>query len=164
MKIIAFVSFALCLAFIFSVPFRKKALLQKSGKQIFQLSTNTLPFAIVIFFASFFIIFASLYIRLRFVFKCVLCASSVLANFIASRESVSARSEGIFENGVVTNGTLFLFSAVTSFRILHNEKEMKDDAIIELTLKTGKTKEVLCKNADEAKRAFKIISQVKNRR
>lgn len=154
MKIIAILSIAVCFAFIFSVPFRKTQLRKKADSPIFLLSNNSLPFAIVIFVASLFIIASSIFIRLNFFFKIILCASSMLATFIASRESVSAKSEGVFENGIIANGRLFLFSEIQSFHLLQNEKEMQSDTIVVLELKNGKSKEVLCKTAREAKRVL----------
>ena len=74
----------------------------------------------------------SSFVDLRFYFKWMFCAVALLATEIAVREASTLRSSGVYENGVVTEGEVILFTNICGAKKASAGGEIQGECVAEL--------------------------------
>ena len=77
----------------------------------------------------------SAFVDLRFYFKWMLCAVALLATEIAVREASTLHSSGVYENGVVTEGEVILFTDICVAKKGSETGEIRGDCVAELEVR-----------------------------
>ena len=77
----------------------------------------------------------SAFVDLRFYFKWMLCAVALLATEIAVREASTLHSSGVYENGVVTEGEVILFTDISGAKKGSETGEIRGECIAELEVR-----------------------------
>ena len=77
----------------------------------------------------------SAFVDLRFYFKWMLCAVALLATEIAVREASTLHSSGVYENGVVTEGEVILFTDISGAKKGSAMGEIRGDCVAELEVR-----------------------------
>ena len=80
----------------------------------------------------------------------MLCAVALLATEIAVREASTLRSSGVYENGVVTEGEVILFTAICGAKKGSETGEIRGECIVELDVRGKGTRRI--SYADEVER------------
>ena len=99
----------------------------------------------------------SAFVDLRFYFKWMLCAVALLATEIAVREASTLRSSGVYENGVVTEGEVILFTDISGAKKGSAMGEIRGDCVAELEVRGKGTRRITYADEDERDAVLKAI-------
>lgn len=99
----------------------------------------------------------SAFVDLRFYFKWMLCAVALLATEIAVREASTLHSSGVYENGVVTEGEVILFTDICVAKKGSETGEIRGECIMELEVSGKGTRRITYADEDERDTVLKAI-------
>ena len=120
---------------VLTIFLRKKSILKRAGKCVFSARPRPAKFSAGIMVCAPFIMLFSAFVDLRFYFKWMLCAVALLATEIAVREASTLRSSGVYENGIVTEGEIILFTDICGAKKGSETGEIRGEAIVELDVR-----------------------------
>ena len=135
---------------VLTIFLRKKLILKRAGKCMFSARPRPAKFSAAIIVCAPFIMLFSVFVDLRFYFKWMLCAVALLATEIAVREASTLRSSGVYENGVVTEGEVILFTDICGAKKGSETGEIRGECIVELDVRGKGTRRI--SYADEGER------------
>lgn len=120
---------------VLTIFLRKKSILKRAGKCVFSARPRSAKFSASIIVCAPLIMLFSAFVDLRFYFKWMLCAVALLATEIAVREASTLHSSGVYENGVVTEGEVILFTDISGAKKGSETGEIRGECIAELEVR-----------------------------
>ena len=134
-KVVYAASAVLYALLVLTIFLRKKSILKRAGKCVFSARPRPAKFSAGIIVCAPFIMLFSAFVDLRFYFKWMLCAVALLATEIAVREASTLHSSGVYENGVVTEGEVILFTDISGAKKGSAMGEIRGDCVAELEVR-----------------------------
>ena len=105
----------------------------------------------------------SAFVDLRFYFKWMLCAVALLATEIAVREASTLRSSGVYENGVVTEGELVLFTDISRAEKTSASGEIRGETIAELEVRGKGIRRIAYADEGERDAVLNAVSECRSK-
>ena len=142
---------------VLTIFLRKKSILKRAGKCVFSARPRPAKFSARIIVCAPFIMLFSAFVDLRFYFKWMLCAVALLATEIAVREASTLRSSGVYENGIVTEGEIILFTDISGAKKGSETGEIRGECIAELEVRGKGMKRITYADEGERDAVLKAI-------
>lgn len=121
------------------IPSWRKRVTKKSGSLILKTVSPKNSKNIAAFILCWALVFFSLITRTSIFLCCLMCAVSCLACYIAAKETVYAKLNGIYENGLIGSGRFIPFEKIQAFQnVSWNKPETQNTNSLAIQLKTEK--------------------------
>ena len=156
-KVVYVASAVLYALLVLTIFLRKKSILKRAGKCVFSARPRSAKFSASIIVCAPFIMLFSAFVDLHFYFKWMLCAVALLATEIAVREASTLHSSGVYENGVVTEGEVILFTDICVAKKGSETGEIRGDCVAELEVRGKGMKRIAYADEGERDAVLKAI-------
>ncbi len=148
------------LGFVCSIPWRKKRILNRAGKLLFSLPSESASKTVAIFFVSAIIIALVPFQRFQPFAQAILCFAAIFGSRFATNQAISLKRCGIYENALIYSGEILWISDIYSLPTIsyENQKETVgvDKTQLEMILKSGR--KISLAFSDEKTRATALDS------
>ncbi len=163
--LIFFVSVAIFLFFIFSIPMRRKSLFLRAGKCLLSLPSPSLKKIVGIFVVCALIIALLPLQRFALYIQIILALSCILGAHFASREAISFSRFGIYENAIILGNDTIFYDEINLFPTLAYENDAEttsvDKSSLQIILKNGQKKELAFENEEVRKNVLDVILSIR---
>ena len=158
-KVVYIASALLYALLVLTIFLRKKLILKRAGKCVFSVRPRPIKFSAAIIVCAPFVMLFSAFVDLRFYFKWMLCAVALIATEIAVREASTLRSSGVYENGVVTEGELVLFTDISRAEKTSASGEIRGETIAEFDVRGKGIRRIVYADEGERDAVLNAVSE-----
>lgn len=162
--IIFIVSVAIYAAMFIAIPVRRKIAKKNSGKLLMKIAEPALYRSTVIILLSLMLIIFAKVRDFKLVSQLILVGCGLLGEYMSMNDYAYFRMSGVYENGILVNGTFLPFENITCFPILQlpeEEQEKYDKSSLVLATTKKPTVTLMFASEEECAEAVEKILEVK---